>query len=112
MRGLTWTPKTPTGRASPPARGPLQRLEHQCFGGKVQGQTWGTATTAPPVNLLRIEMRQTLTYDKGREMVRHQELTWRTGVKVYVCDPHSPWRRGTCAAILNADSQRQLSTTH
>jgi DNA adenine methylase len=30
-------------------------LQHQCFGGKVEGQTWGTATTAPPVNLLRIE---------------------------------------------------------
>lgn len=30
-------------------------LQHTCFGGKVQGQTWGTATTAPPVNLLRIE---------------------------------------------------------
>ena len=30
-------------------------LQHQCFGGKVQGQTWGTATTAPAVNLLRIE---------------------------------------------------------
>jgi DNA adenine methylase len=25
------------------------------FGGKVEGQTWGTATTAPPVNLPRIE---------------------------------------------------------
>lgn len=30
-------------------------LQHNCFGGKVEGQTWGTATTAPPVNLLRIE---------------------------------------------------------
>lgn len=30
-------------------------LQQQAFGGKVQGQTWGTATTAPPVNLLRIE---------------------------------------------------------
>lgn len=30
-------------------------LQHQAFGGKVDGQTWGTATTAPPVNLLRIE---------------------------------------------------------
>ena len=30
-------------------------LQHHCFGGKVQGQTWGTATTAPPINLLRIE---------------------------------------------------------
>lgn len=30
-------------------------LQQQCFGGKVEGQTWGTATTAPPINLLRIE---------------------------------------------------------
>lgn len=30
-------------------------LQQHCFGGKVDGQTWGTATTAPPVNLLRIE---------------------------------------------------------
>lgn len=30
-------------------------LQQQGFGGKVEGQTWGTATTAPPVNLLRIE---------------------------------------------------------
>eukprot|EP01032_Pedospumella_encystans_P006528 gene6528-7822_t len=30
-------------------------LQQQAFGGKVDGQTWGTATTAPPVNLLRIE---------------------------------------------------------
>ena len=32
-------------------------LQHQAFGGRVQGQTWGTATTtpAPTVNLLRLE---------------------------------------------------------
>lgn len=30
-------------------------LQQHAFGGKVQGQSWGTATTAPPVNLLRIE---------------------------------------------------------
>ena len=30
-------------------------LQQLAFGGKVQGQTFGTATTAPPVNLLRIE---------------------------------------------------------
>jgi DNA adenine methylase len=30
-------------------------LQHNAFGGRVDGQTWGTATTAPPVNLLRIE---------------------------------------------------------
>lgn len=30
-------------------------LQQNAFGGKVDGQTWGTATTAPPINLLRIE---------------------------------------------------------
>jgi len=30
-------------------------LQHNAFGGRVQGQSWGTATTAPAPNLLRIE---------------------------------------------------------
>lgn len=30
-------------------------LQRNAFGAKVSGQTWGTATTTPPVNLLRIE---------------------------------------------------------
>lgn len=40
-------------------------------------------------------MRKTLTYDQGREMARHKELTANTGVAVYFCDPHSPWQRGS-----------------
>jgi DNA adenine methylase len=30
-------------------------LQHHAFGGKVEGQTWGTATTSPAVNLHRLE---------------------------------------------------------
>lgn len=40
-------------------------------------------------------LRQTLTYDQGREMSRHKELTERTGVRVYFADPHSPWQHGS-----------------
>lgn len=29
-------------------------------------------------------------------MSRHAELTAAIGVRVYFCDPHSPWQRGTC----------------
>jgi IS30 family transposase len=37
---------------------------------------------------------QSLTYDQGKELSRHGELTQATDVRVHFCDPHSPWRRG------------------
>jgi transposase, IS30 family len=40
-------------------------------------------------------MRQTLTYDQGKEMALHKQLTINTGMAVYFCDPHSPWQRGS-----------------
>ena len=40
-------------------------------------------------------MRKSLTYDRGRKMAEHAKLTQSTGVKVYFCDPYSPWQRGS-----------------
>jgi transposase, IS30 family len=40
-------------------------------------------------------MRKTLTYDRGTEMARHAKLTANTGIKVWFCDPYSPWQRGS-----------------
>jgi IS30 family transposase len=48
------------------------------------------------LNSIAAPMRQSFTYDQGKEMTRHADLTAQTGVKVYFCDPHSPWQRGTC----------------
>lgn len=48
------------------------------------------------LNAIAAPMRQSLTYDQGKEMSRHAELAANTGVRVYFCDPHSPWQRGTC----------------
>jgi IS30 family transposase len=47
------------------------------------------------LNRVHMPMRKTLTYDQGKEMSRHQDLTAVTGVTVYFADPHSPWQRGS-----------------
>jgi IS30 family transposase len=48
------------------------------------------ATAAIPDRL-----RQTLTWDQGREMALHEDIATATGFRIYFCDPHAPWQRGT-----------------
>ena len=48
------------------------------------------------LNRIAAPMRQTLTYDQGKEMARHKELAQALGMRVYFCDPHSPWQKGSC----------------
>lgn len=42
------------------------------------------------------QMRQSMTYDQGYEMIEHKLFTRNIEMKVYFCDPASPWQRGTC----------------
>ena len=41
------------------------------------------------------ELYKTLTWDRGKEMADHQRFSLATDVKVYFCDPQSPWQRGS-----------------
>ena len=66
------------------------------------------------LNRFDAEMRRSMTYDRGREMARHQNLSERTGLKVYFAHPHSPWERGinenTKGLLRLESSSRTLPT--
>ena len=46
-------------------------------------------------NKLPRELYQSLTWDRGKELTDHKRFTLATDIKVYFCDPQSPWQRGS-----------------
>jgi IS30 family transposase len=51
----------------------------------------GAITTA--LGGLPAGLRRTLTWDQGKELALHQQITART--RVFFCDAHAPWQRGS-----------------
>ena len=47
------------------------------------------------VRRLPQQLRRSLTWDRGTEMADHKRFTLATQVQVYLCDPASPWQRGS-----------------
>jgi IS30 family transposase len=46
-------------------------------------------------NKLPRELYRSLTWDRGKELTDHKRFTLATDIKVYFCDPQSPWLRGS-----------------
>jgi IS30 family transposase len=47
------------------------------------------------VRKLPVALRKSLTWDRGHELAHHARFTVATDVKMYFCDPSSPWQRGS-----------------
>jgi IS30 family transposase len=64
---------------------------------KVSGKDTETVINAliKQAHKLPRELYKSLTWDRGKEMAGHQRFTLATDIKVYFCDPQSPWQRGS-----------------
>ena len=64
---------------------------------KVSGRETATVVDAlsKQIRKLPLELRRSLTWDRGKEMADHKKFTVATDVQVYFCDPRSPWQRGS-----------------
>ena len=80
-----------------------------------------TRAIARRIRRLPHGLMKSLTWDRGGELAAHRAFTVATNVKVYFCDPRSPWQRGSnentngllrqylpAATNLTAHSQAQL----
>ena len=64
---------------------------------KIDGQDTETVINAliKHAHKLPRELYKSLTWDRGKEMADHKRFTLATDIKVYFCDPHNPWQRGS-----------------
>ena len=50
---------------------------------------------AAAIQTLPEQLRKSLAWDQGAEMAQHAQLRIDTDLRVYFCNPRSPWQRGT-----------------
>ena len=64
---------------------------------KLAGKDTETVVNALIKNARKLpqELYKSLTWDRGKELAAHKRFTLATDIKVYFCDPRSPWQRGS-----------------
>ena len=75
----------------------VERQSRYVMLAKVDGKDTETVVNALIKHAQKLphELYKSLTWDRGKEMADHQRFTLATDIKVYFCDPQSPWQRGS-----------------
>lgn len=64
---------------------------------KVPGKETLPVVSALSEQMLQLPslLKKSLTWDRGCELAAHKKFSMATNMKVYFCDPSSPWQRGS-----------------
>lgn len=75
----------------------VERQSRYTILSKVAGKDSASVVEAliDQVQHLPVQLRRSLTWDRGMELAQHKKFTAATDIQVYFCDPQSPWQRGT-----------------
>ena len=75
----------------------VERQSRYVMLAKVDGKDTETVVDALIKHARKLphELYRSLTWDRGKEMADHRRFTLATDIKVYFCDPQSPWQRGS-----------------
>jgi transposase, IS30 family len=53
------------------------------------------AAMIPQMRSLPEHLRRSITWDRGVELAAYRDIQLALDTRLYFCDPHSPWQRGT-----------------
>lgn len=76
----------------------VERTHRFTLLGRLPGQRDSKNVTDVLARMIRdlpATLTRTITWDQGAEMAEHAAFTIASDCKVFFCDPHSPWQRGT-----------------
>ncbi len=92
-----WEGDLLTGKANSHVATLVERHSRFLMLVKVDGKDTATVTRALADQIKRLpkELKGSLTWDRGTEMADHKSFTVATDLKVFFCDPQSPWQRGS-----------------